>query len=454
MHRTVGQYRRTSRFAALGAALALALIAAPVHADQPPNTAEPGGKLPGNVAMKLVKVADGFVDPINVVCPKDGSGRLFVIERPGVVRIIKDGKVLKKPFLDIKQTVVSSFLEQGLYDLEFHPKFKENGQFFVHYSDMWFNGDSFIARYNVDPDDENKADRKSVKVIMTIDQPYANHNGGELVFGPDGYLYIGSGDGGWEGDVLNAGQRLDTLLAKILRIDVDHTDSDRAYSIPKTNPFQTPKQQMVLFGVSEEEFAKVAPTAKPEIWAYGVRNPVKMQFDRKTGDLYIADVGQNHWEEVSFQPANSKGGENYGWKMMCGTHPFPIGAKDAPKVGIAPIAQYNHAKDGICVIGFGVARGPAYKGDADGVYFFGDWGSGKFWGVKRGDDGKWVMQEMADTKLMFTGAGEDEQGNIYVTTAHANYGGPVNPEDNPRGAVWKLVPADQVPAGAETAPLE
>ena len=162
MRRTTGYYR-SGLFVATAFALSLTVVSA--HAEQPPNTAEPGGKLPGKVAVKLVKVADGFVDPINVVVPKDGSGRLFVVERPGTVRIIENGKVLKRPFLDIKQTVVSSFLEQGLYDLEFHPKFKENGQFFVHYSDMWFNGDSFIARYNVDSDNPNKADRKSVKVI-------------------------------------------------------------------------------------------------------------------------------------------------------------------------------------------------------------------------------------------------------------------------------------------------
>ena len=176
--------------------------------------------------------------------------------------------------------MVNELIQYQLY-LEFHPQFKKNGKFYVHYSDMWFNGDSFIVEYTVNKDNPDKADLKSSRVIMQIEQPYANHNGGELVFGPDGYLYIGSGDGGWEGDVLGAGQDLTTLLAKVLRIDVNTSTPDRAYGIPKDNPLVTPKSQMVLFGVTEEAFAKIHPNARPEIWAYGIRNPWKMQ----TNDL-------------------------------------------------------------------------------------------------------------------------------------------------------------------------
>ena len=167
--------------------LALAGHAFSVSAEDG-NTARPGGKLPKDVKVALVKVAGDFVDPVNVAVPRDGSGRVFVCERPGVVRIIKDGKVLPKPFLDIHETVVSSFLEQGLYDIEFHPDFKTNGKFYIHYSDMWFNGDSFIVEYKVSAKNPDKADPDSARVIMQIEQPYANHNGGELVFGPDGYL--------------------------------------------------------------------------------------------------------------------------------------------------------------------------------------------------------------------------------------------------------------------------
>ncbi|MGB3117848.1 MAG: PQQ-dependent sugar dehydrogenase [Verrucomicrobiales bacterium] len=443
--------------------LALAGLAFSASAEEG-NTARPGGKLPKDVKVALVKVAGDFVDPVNVAVPRDGSGRVFVCERPGVVRIIKDGKVLPKPFLDIHETVVSSFLEQGLYDIEFHPDFKTNGKFYIHYSDMWFNGDSFIVEYKVSAKNPDKADPDSARVIMQIEQTYANHNGGELVFGPDGYLYIGSGDGGWEGDVLNAGQDLTTPLAKVLRIDVNTSTPDRAYGIPADNPLVTPKQLMVLFGVSEEAFNKIHPTARPEIWAYGLRNPLKMQFDRKTGDLYLADVGQNHWEEVNMQPAGAKGGENYGWKFMCGTQPFPLpidaagkplpeAVKNAPRVGLPPIAEYSHVDQGNCVVGLGIYRGEKYPA-LDGVYFVGDWGSGILWGLARDASGKWQMEQLLDTKIKFTGAGEAEDGTIYVTNATANYGGPVDPHDSERGAVWMLVPADKVPAGAETVPLD
>jgi glucose/arabinose dehydrogenase len=439
----------------LGLSLSVAQDASSLVPETIDKVAQPGGKLPKPVAIKIVKVVGDLVDPINVVSPKDGTNRLFIVERDGYIRIFQDGKIQsrKKAFLNISDTTVSSFLEQGLYDIEFHPDFKTNGKFYIHYSDMWFNGDSFIVEYTVDKDNPNKADKESVRVIMTIAQPYANHNGGELAFGPDGYLYIGSGDGGWEGDVLDAGQDLNTLLSKILRIDVNTSTPDRAYGIPADNPFVTPKTQMVLFGVSEEAFSKIHPKAQPEIWAYGIRNPWKMSFDSKTGDLYIADVGQNHWEEINFQPASSKGGENYGWKFMCGTHPFPIGRKNAPQVGVLPISEYSHAKEGICVTGLGVYRGTKYA-SLDGTYFVADWGSGKVWGMQPGSDGKWIMEELANSTLMPTGGGEGEDGTIYMTTAHANYGGPVQPSDNEPGALWMIVEADKVPEGAETIPLD
>lgn len=421
-----------------------------------PLPVQPGGKLPGNVAIQLVKVADGLVDPVHVSAPNDGSGRLFVCERPGVVQIIKDGKVLKKPFLDLKDKTLSSFLEEGLYALEFHPKFKENGLFYVSYADLWFNGATLVTEYRVSKDDPNKADMDSARVIQHVDFPYCNHHGGKIAFGPDGYLYHGVGDGGWEGDVISAGQDLHTWLGKMLRIDVNSRTPDRPYNIPASNPFITLPQQMVLFGVSELAFSKIHPKAKPEIWAYGLRNPWTFSFDRKTGDFYIADIGQNHWEEINFQPAASKGGENYGWKLMGGSHPFPIELeKGAPRVGVLPIAEYSHVDQGICVIGLGVYRGKDYPA-LDGVYFTADWGSGKVWGLKRDAAGKWQMQELLDldTPLRPTGAGEDPEGNLYVTHATANYGGPVDPYTSERGAVWKIVAADKVPAGAQTAPLQ
>ncbi len=454
--------KRNAAFLLLALALSHSAVA------EQPAPAQPGGKLPGKVAIQLVKVADDLVDPVAVAASPDGTGRLFVCERPGVVQVIgADGKKGKRPFLDIKDKTLSSFLEEGLLSMTFHPKFKENGKFYVCYSDLWFNGASMITEYTVSKKDPNRADPDSAKVIMQIDFPYCNHHGGQIAFGPDGYLYIGVGDGGWEGDVISAGQDLHTWLGKMLRIDVENTTPDRAYSIPKDNPFITPLQQMTLFGVSELQFSQTHPKAKPEIWAYGLRNPWTFSFDSKTGDMFIADIGQNHWEEINMQPAGSKGGENYGWKFMCGSKVFPqIEVKNADgtttykdgegtaRVGILPIAEYSHVDQGICVINVGVYRGAAYP-SLDGVYFCADWGTGKIWGMKQ-VEGKWQMEEMLDldTPLRPTGSGQDEQGNLYITHASANYGGPVDPYTSERGALWKVVAADKVPEGAVTAPLQ
>jgi glucose/arabinose dehydrogenase len=446
-----------------GARAAVAVLALPAAAQDRTapaahpshNTAHPGGKLPGNVAVQLVEVAGGFVDPIHVASPPDGSGRLFVCERPGNIRIIgKDGKVLDEPFFSNVANTNFQFLEQGLYCIEFDPQFKTNGLFYVSYADMWFNGATFIVQYKVS-EDPNKADMTSAKPIMRIDFPYCNHHGGKIAFGPDGFLYVGVGDGGWEGDVLSTGQDLSTWMGKMLRIDV-HAKGGQRYAVPDSNPFAhaADPQLMVLFGKSELEFSKIKQNAKPEIWAYGVRNPWTFGFDRKTGDLFIADVGQNTWELVLHQPANSKGGENYGWSEREGTHPFPIEAEQqgekAPNIGVMPIAEYNHATDGICVAGFGVYRGREFAA-LDGTYFFGDWGSGRVWGIKRDNSDKWQMQELLHTALNLTSGNTDADGNIYVTSATSQYG-TWNPFESGRGSVWKLVAADKVPNGAKAAP--
>ena len=446
---------------------ALALCSATAVRAEQAKPVQPGGKLPGNVAIQLVKVEGDLVEPVSVSAPNDGSGRVFVIERPGVIQVIKDGKRLRKPFLDLKDKTISSFLELGMFSMAFHPDFKNNGKVYICYADLWFNGASMITEFTVKKNNPDQLDPESAKVIMQIDFPYCNHHGGQIAFGPDGYLYIGVGDGGWEGDVIDAGQDKSTWLGKMLRIDVNKSSGDRAYDVPKDNPFITPLQQMTLFGVSEEAFSKVHPRAKSEIWAYGLRNPWTFSFDSKTGDLYIADIGQNHWEEIDFQPASSKGGENYGWKFMCGSHPFPMILKknpdgtetavdpgtDYPKVGVLPIAEYSHVDQGICVINLGVSRNAAYP-ELEGTYFVGDWGSSKVWGMKQ-VDGKWQMQELLDLAdgLRITGSGIGPDGTIYVAQGSAGYGGKVDPYQEERGAVWKIVPADKVPAGAVTAPL-
>ncbi|HZE99442.1 MAG TPA: PQQ-dependent sugar dehydrogenase [Planctomycetota bacterium] len=418
------------------------------------EVARPGGKLSGDVKVQLVKVAGDFVDPIHIASPKDGTGRLFVCERPGRIKIIKNGKVMDEPFYDNMANTSFQFLECGLYCVEFHPKFKENGLVYISYADMWFNGATFIVEYKVAGGDPNKVDMASARPIMRIDFPYANHHGGKIAFGPDGYLYVGVGDGGWEGDVLDAGPDLSTWMGKLLRIDVS---VKKGYAIPESNPYATASDPklMVLFGVSENEFSKIKQRSKPEIWASGIRNPWTFSFDRKNGDLYIADIGQNHWEEVDVQPAGSKGGEDYGWNKMCGVHPFPLELEKSGKkwlpVGVLPVAEYSHATDGICVIGAGVYRGSEFP-SLDGVYFVGDWGTGRLWGLRK-EAGKWQLQQLLHTKLHFTSGGEDEQGNLYITDAASQYG-VWNPFEQARGTVWKVVAADKVPAGAATAPLQ
>ncbi|MCW5626068.1 MAG: PQQ-dependent sugar dehydrogenase, partial [Burkholderiales bacterium] len=268
------------------------------------------------------------------------------------------------------------------------------------------------------------------------------------------------GDAGWEGDPLDAGQNLTMLWAKLLRLDVDTPDRV-GYRIPDTNPYAFAYQDrmMTLFGVTEEGFSKIKMGAKPEIWAYGLRNPYEFAFDPKTGDLFIADVGQNHWEEINWQPAASKGGENYGWKHNNATKCHPATGPDdkCALVGTLPIAEYPHQepypgaaklKDGwgCSVQGFGVAH---YAG-MNGVYLTGDWCSGRVFGV--GWDGKkWQLEELVQTTLQFTGGGNDEDGNVLAVNCNCFYTDDRGADSNPPGALWRIVAEDKVPAGAETA---
>jgi cytochrome c(L) len=459
------------------AALAIGMIlAGGAFAQRAPRTpdevARPGGRLPGDPKIALVKVAGGFQDPTNAANAGDGSGRIFVVERVGRVRIVhKDGTVQKEPFLDLTNInplgndVQTGFVEQGLYSIAFHPRFRENGYFYVHYASLPFNGDGVIVRFQVDPASPNRMTpertNQTAKVLLRIEQPYYNHNGGQIEFGPDGYLYIGSGDGGWEGDPYESGQDLTIWLGKILRIDVNVEDDAMPYKIPASNPFARAAEErlMVLFGITEEQFSKIKTRARPEIWAYGVRNPYEFSFDLKKGDLYIADVGQNHWEEIIYQPAASKGGENYGWPRMNGSKCHPMtGADDrCPQVGVLPAGEYPHevpypgAKPlnkgwGCSVEGLGVAN----YGGMNGVYLVGDWCSGRVFGI--GWDGsRWQLQELAHTNLQFTAGGYDEAGNVLAVDCHCFYTSDRGATANPPGSLWRVVAADQVPAGAEVA---
>ncbi len=465
---------RLSLTALLIAVVLLAQTAGPPKAPATKDeVARPGGRLPGNPKIALVKIADGFYDPTNVANAGDGTGRIFVVERVGRVRIVnRDGTVQKEPFLDLTKInplgsdVQTGFVEQGLYSIAFHPRFRQNGYFYVHYASLPFNGDGVIVRLQVDPASPNvmtpERVNKTSKVLLRIEQPYYNHNGGQIEFGPDGYLYIGSGDGGWEGDPLEAGQDLGTLLGKMLRIDVNTEDNDAIpYKIPSNNPFARARDErlMQLFGMTELDFSRIKTRSRPEIWAYGLRNPYEFSFDRTTGNLFIADVGQNHWEEIDFQLASSRGGDNYGWNKMQGTWCHPMTGPDdkCPQVGVLPAAEYPHETPypgaqplqdghGCSVQGLGVAN----YGGMSGVYLVGDWCSGRVFGLGWGG-ARWQLQELLHTNLQFTAGGYDEQGNVYAVNCNCFYTADKGPLSNPPGALWKVVPADEVPSGVQTA---
>ncbi len=477
--------------------------AAPAAEPSSATGAETGTvALPGNPSIALVKVADGLADPVNVAAPNDGSGRVFVVERIGRIRIIQDGQLLDTPFLDLQDVVKTDFLEQGLLGLAFHPDFANNGRFFVYYSDYLTNGDVFLVEYHVSADDPNVADPNSARVLLTQDKPFVNHNGGTLRFGPDGYLYVSLGDGGLAGDPYRNAQDLSMLLGKILRLDVD-TGMDESgqptgghpYAIPAGNPFQGQVQTASVGGAAAQTGA-YQPDARPEIFAYGLRNPWQFNFDPQTGDLYIADVGQNKYEEVNYVPAHDgtlEGGMNFGWPLLEGTHCYGANPNATPGTGAAaeagssagagesageyanagpggdcglsatlgtagtlgtlPVADYDH-DDGSCSItGMGVYRG-SESPSLDGIYFNADYCSGKIWGLQRGDDGAWAYQVLLDTALQISGAGSDTDGGLYVTACACEYSRSYNALATAGGSVWRLVASDIVPAGAETAPLE
>lgn len=462
----------------LSAVCIAALGGLAAQAQEPPATvddvAQPGDALQGAPELALVQVATGFLDPTNVTSARDGTGRIFVTERAGRIKIVnKDGTVNEEPFLDLTAInplgtdVQTGFVEQGLYSVTFHPNFKENGYFYVHYASLPFNGDGMIVRFTVDPEnpDTMDADRvnETAKVIMRIEQPWYNHNGGQIEFGPDGMLYIASGDGGWEGDPLEAGQDLSTLLGKMLRIDVDVEDDSQPYAIPPDNPFAGASRErlMTLFGISELEFSKIKVKSRPEIWSYGLRNPYEFSFDPETGNMFVAEVGQNHWEEIIFEKAGD-GGRNYGWPLMEAAFCFPMtgdpAEQDCPVVGTLPAAMYPHnipwpgaeetdSGNGCSVQGLGVAN----YGGMKGVYLAGDWCSGRLFGLGADDNGKWQFKELMQTSLQFTAGGYDEDNMVLAVNANNFYLSDTGPDENPPGTLWRIMPASDVPEGAVTA---
>jgi glucose/arabinose dehydrogenase len=329
---------------------------------------------PGAFTWQLI--LDGLQRPVDL--QPDGSGRLFVIEKPGRIRILENDQLVDAPFLDITDRVGSGGNEQGLLGLAFHPQYAQNGRFFVNYTDK--SGKDTIARFQVSSD-PNVADPNSEVKLLSIDDPFPNHNGGVLAFGPDGYLYAGLGDGGSAGDPFGNGQNTKALLGKILRLDVD---SAEPYAVPADNPFGN------------------------EVWAYGLRNPWRFSFDKSTGDLYIGDVGQNAWEEIDFLPAGSPGGTNFGWNFREGAHDYkgggPVGMLD-------PVAEYSHQEGGCSVTGGYVYRGS--MSEWNGIYLYADYCSGLMWGLIN-SNGTWQSQPLFDLDVTITSFGQDTAGELYI----------------------------------------
>jgi glucose/arabinose dehydrogenase len=379
------------------------VITTTVVAPTPTETATPTpipitvSVLPDPAGYSWQEIITGLNNPLGLKNAGDGSDRLFILEQEGLIRIYKDGAILPTPFLDLTQKV-DCCGERGLLGLAFHPKYGENGFFYVDYTEKVDNQlYTVIARFSVLGSDPNLAMPDSEMRLLRIKQPYQNHNGGEIQFGQDGYLYIGMGDGGSVGDPDGNGQSLLTPLGKILRIDVDHA---QPYAIPTENPFAN------IEGDTSE------------IWAYGLRNPWRFSFDQVTGDLYIGDVGQDAWEEIDYLPAGTPGGANLGWNYYEGSHPYR-GSTSATEIFVTPVAEYSHE------FGMSVSGGYVYRGknllDWSGVYIYGDYTSGRVWGLLHLLDSSWQNALMFETGRNISSFGLDEDGEIYLV----DYGGSI-----------------------------
>jgi glucose/arabinose dehydrogenase len=351
---------------------------------------------------KLQLIVSGLSSPLYLTAPSGDLSRLFVVEQTGGIRIIKDGALLPTPFLDIS-TKITAGGEQGLLGLAFDPDYASTGRFVVHYTDT--NGDTHLSQFTVSSDPD-VADPASEQVILTADQPYNNHNGGQVLFGPDGMLYLGLGDGGSEGDPQGRGQDLSDLLGSILRLDVRSTSP---YSVPPDNPF------VGQAGV------------QPEVWSYGLRNPWRFSFDRTTGDLYIGDVGQDSFEEVDVAPAAAGSGKglNFGWNIMEGTHCYNASACNQSGLTL-PVLEYPHSE------GCSVTGGYVYRGSVipalQGLYFFGDYCQGtvrsfRYQGGSATELTDWPTLRPGGSITSF---GEDAAGELYVVIQS--------------GSVFKIVP--------------
>jgi len=347
---------------------------------------------PTAVRLALVSVAGGLDAPLLVTNAGDGTRRLFVVEQAGRIRLIRSGTVLATPFLDISSRI-SSGGERGLLGLAFHPAYETNRRFYVDYTDL--NGNTVVSEFTASSSDPDVVGATSERVLLRIVQPYANHNGGALAFGPDGFLYIATGDGGSGGDPGNRAQSLGTRLGKLLRIDVDTRTGSLRYGIPRTNPY------VGRFGLDD-------------IWAYGLRNPWRFSFDRTTGDLWIGDVGQGRWEEIdrATRPSGGGRGRNFGWRVLEGRACYQpsVGCNASGKT--PPIAVYSHS------LGCSVTGGYVYRGVASpllrGAYLFADYCSGRIWSLDAGGAGVQAPRLLLSSGRSIASFGEDEAGELYV----------------------------------------
>lgn len=343
---------------------------------------------PGPVSISLAPFVIGLTRPVDLQIADDGSGRMFVVEQGGTIRIISGGSVLSTPFLDIRNKVTTDQSELGFLGVAFHPNFAQNPRFYVNYdSGPVGQRQTVIAEYTV-TGNANQVDPATERVLLTVNQPFDNHKAGQLAFGSDGFLYFGLGDGGSGGDPLGNGQNTNTLLGKMLRIDVDHTSGSLPYAIPPDNPF-------------------VGGGGLPEIWAFGFRNPWRFSFDQPTSRLFCADVGQDSFEEIDIV---TKGG-NYGWNIMEGNHCFNSSSCNMTGLTL-PIAEYSH-NEGVAVIGSYVYHGSAIPG-LKGKYVFGDFGSGTVWTLTEAPPGAWTRNTLLSTSHSISSFGQDAAGELYL----------------------------------------
>jgi glucose/arabinose dehydrogenase len=345
----------------------------------------------------LTVVTRAVTQPLFVTSARDGTGRLFIVEKTGRVRILRNGVLLATPFLDIS-AAVSNGSEQGLLGLAFHPGFRANRRFYVNYTDR--NGNTVLREYRASATNPNRANTATSRLIIRIRQPFANHNGGMIAFGRDGFLYIGMGDGGSGGDPGNRAQSTSTLLGKMLRINVNRSTATRNYTIPASNPY-------------------VGRTGLDEIWQRGLRNPWRFSFDRANGNLWIGDVGQNRFEEVdrAFRTTTGPGrGVNWGWRVMEGFHCFNPATGCSRTGKRLPLLEYSHATNGRC----SVTGGYVYRGTAIpalvGWYVYGDYCSGEVWAVRATATSRPtpVLLLGAGSGRLISSFGEDARGELYL----------------------------------------